>query len=88
MAVFDRQGISISLLQKEDEELVEFTTALGMLKSFSLITAETSGEVFTMHRLVQLSTYSWLKLEGKDLMWQAAALEVLSLKFPTAEHEN
>ena len=54
MAVLDRQGIPKSLLRRDCERSIEFITSIGVLLSFSLIEAEKGGDVFVMHRLVQL----------------------------------
>ncbi len=88
MALLDRQGIPKSLIRKDNEGSLEFTTALGTLKAFSLIKAENENETFFMHRLVQLSTQSWLRMQGTEAESQAKALKLLSAKFPDADHKN
>src|SRR4051812_1555987 len=44
----------------------------------SLIEAEKGGDVFEMHRLVQLCMQSWLAMESKAETYQAEAVEILS----------
>src|SRR6266480_5557967 len=88
MAVLDRQGIPKSLLLRDSERSIEFTTSIGMLRSFSLIEAEKGGDVFVMHRLVQLCMQGWLDMENKSEAYQAEAVEMLSRKFPNGEHQN
>ncbi|KAI9869294.1 MAG: hypothetical protein M1813_000083 [Trichoglossum hirsutum] len=88
MAVLDRHGVPKSLLRREDEKRIEFTTALGTLQAFSLIVAEKGGEALVMHRLVQLSTLNWLKSQNRTEVCQEEALELLSEKFPNGEHNN
>ena len=88
IAVLDRQGIPKFLLSKEDESTIELTSALGTLQAFSLITAETGGTSFEMHRLVQLSTRKWLKLQGDISRWQEEALTQLSRTFPNGNYET
>jgi tetratricopeptide (TPR) repeat protein len=88
MSVLDRQGIPKFLLRRENERLIEFTTAMGTLQAFSLITAEREGETFEMHRLVQLSTQRWLEAERKIAQWQREALKLLSKVFPEGIFEN
>jgi tetratricopeptide (TPR) repeat protein len=88
MSVLDRQGIPKSILRRGDERLIEFTTAIGTLQAFSLITAERADENFEMHRLVQLSTQRWLEVEGTIVHWQQEALELLSVVFLEGTFEN
>ena len=64
MAVLDRQGIPKALLLRDGERRTEFTTALGMLQAFSLVTSEKGGVSFEIHRLVQVSTQRWLELRS------------------------
>jgi tetratricopeptide (TPR) repeat protein len=88
MSVLDQHGVPKSLLYKEDERRTEFTTALGTLQAFSLIAAERGGETFVMHRLVQLSTQNWLELQNTKEIYQEEAIEILSRRFPSGEHDN
>jgi tetratricopeptide (TPR) repeat protein len=86
MAVLDRQGIPKMLLRRDGEQGVEFTTALGTLQAFSLVTAEKGGAGFEIHRLVQVSTQRWLELQGETAKWQEEALKVLSAAFPSGSY--
>ena len=61
MAVLDREGISRSLLLRDGKSGVSFTAALGVLQSFSLIHFEKERSSFSMHRLVQILTTTWLE---------------------------
>ena len=88
MAVLDRQGIPVSLLRRDGERSIDFTPAMGTLRSFSLVEAEKGGEVFAMHRLVQLCTYSWLQKENRIGSCQSDAVELLSREFPNGEPHN
>ncbi|ERF73050.1 hypothetical protein EPUS_08614 [Endocarpon pusillum Z07020] len=88
MAVLDRQGIPEEFLHREDERSTEFITALGTLQAFSLITAETGGKTFTMHRLVHLSIQHWLELQNTKAEYQDEAVKMLSELFPSGKHEN
>ena len=88
MAVLDRQGIPKSLLLRDSERSIEFTTSIGMLRSFSLIEAEKGGDVFVMHRLVQLCMQAWLDMENMSETYRAEAVEMLSRKFPNGELQN
>lgn len=89
MAVLDRQSVPEMLLRRDDEQDIEFVTALGTLKAFSLITKGKKGAVFGMHRLVQLSTQKWLELQRVLLEWQERALDVVYKYCPSnGEYEN
>lgn len=88
MAVLDRQGVPKSLLRKENDRSIDFTTALGTLQAFCLIKPEVGGDTFMMHRLVQLSTQNWLEMEGTHLAYKGKALEMLSAKFPSGEYRT
>ena len=88
MAFLDRQGIPERLLRRGEDLDVKDTNAIGTLQAYSLITAERDDETYSMHRLVQLSTQTWLRLQGKKDMWEANALELLSGEFPPGDHEN
>ena len=87
-AVLDRQGIPKSLLRRDSDRIIDFTTALGTLQSFSLINVEKGGETFVMHRLVQLCMQSWLEIENVRQLYENEAVGILSRRFPTGEHEN
>jgi tetratricopeptide (TPR) repeat protein len=90
MAVLDRQGIPEMLLRKANDRDIEVTTALGTLKAFFMIIGFTARkedqEEFMMHRLVQLSTQMWLKLQDRLVERQEAALKKVSEVFPDGYH--
>jgi len=88
MAVLDRQGIPKSLLQKDTDRLIDITTALGTLQSFSLINARSDGQEYGLHRLVQLATRRWLEMQGTTKLWEEKALLVVANHFPTGTFEN
>ena len=75
MAVLDRQAISDRVLCRGKKTGIDFLTAIGVLKAFSMIKAEPGNKVFSTHRLVQLATQKWLELEGAIDRWQEIALE-------------
>lgn len=74
MAVVDRQSIPVMLLRTLTESNVDFDTAVGTLKAFSLVTEEKKGAVYSVHRLVQLSTQRWLELRHAQIEWYEKAL--------------
>ncbi|KAE8454609.1 hypothetical protein EG329_000232 [Mollisiaceae sp. DMI_Dod_QoI] len=86
MAMLDRQGIPKTLLRKDGEPGVEFTTAFGTLQAFSLVTAEKGGESFEIHRLVQVSTQKWLELHRETAKWQRESLKILAAAFPSGDY--
>ena len=88
MAVLDRQGIPESLLRQETDRDIDFTTASGTLRAFSLVSAGVDGAGYEMHRLVQLATQKWLEIQGKIEVWQEKALLVVASMFPTGTFES
>jgi tetratricopeptide (TPR) repeat protein len=88
MAFLDRQRVPEMLLRRGGDLDVKDTNAIGTLQAYSLITAETGDETYSMHRLVQLSTQTWLSLQEKRDVWEGNALELLSREFPNGEHKN
>ena len=73
MAVLDRQAISDRLLCRGKNIGIDFQMAIGTLKAFSMIKAESGDKVFSTHRLVQLATQRWLEVEGEIDKWQEIA---------------
>ena len=67
MAFLDPQGIPKTLLRRDKERGVEFTTALGTLQAFSLVITENGGASFEIHRLVQVSTQNGWNFKVKRL---------------------
>ena len=88
MAILDRQGIPESLLRHKKDRNIDFTTALGILRAFSLVSAGVDGAGYEIHRLVQLATRKWLEIQGKIGVWQEKALLVVTKMFPTSKFEN
>jgi tetratricopeptide (TPR) repeat protein len=89
MAVLERQGISENMLRKNEERKLKFNAAIQKLKAFSLITEETIPSIFSIHRLVQLSTQRWLDNQNELSRWRAAALSAVAECCPSnGEYEN
>ena len=89
MAVLDRQAISDRLLCRGKKIGIDFLRAIGVLKAFSMIKAESGNKVFSTHRLVQLATQKWLELEGAIDRWQEIALESVCCCIPqTVLHKD
>lgn len=87
MSIFDKQAIPRQLLSSNREE-VELEKALGTLKAFSLITVEQSRQAFNLHRLVYLTTRSWLNMNKELEFWTGKTLVLLSEIFPLPQFEN
>ncbi|KAB5515378.1 hypothetical protein GE09DRAFT_1231411 [Coniochaeta sp. 2T2.1] len=95
MSLFDRQAIPLAFLSHYSEEQqgqeprgrVQLTKALGVLKAFSFIT-EDKGQIFDMHRLVQLVTRKWLANKGTMHHFATQAISTVSHNYPYGSHEN
>ncbi|OCL03965.1 hypothetical protein AOQ84DRAFT_226702 [Glonium stellatum] len=92
MSFFDRQGIPKSLLQSDNQRADAsengFEEDLAVLLAFSIISANVQGDLFEMHRLVQLSTRRWLEVQGQLEIWKQKYIIRMSKAFPTAHYEN
>ncbi|MCJ1289904.1 hypothetical protein MMC34_001437 [Xylographa carneopallida] len=88
MAVLDRQSIPKSLLRKDKEKEIDFVTALGTLQAFSLVNIQKGGEFVELHRLVQLSTQTWLELQDALEVWRRVAVIVLANRFPSVTFQS
>ncbi|KAH6703228.1 P-loop containing nucleoside triphosphate hydrolase protein [Leptodontidium sp. MPI-SDFR-AT-0119] len=58
-------------------------TALGILKAYSLITADSKDQCFCMHSLVHLSIRHWMRSNGEFEYWIREALLSLAGCFPS-----
>jgi tetratricopeptide (TPR) repeat protein len=87
MSMFDRQGIPVSLLQDQASQL-DFEDALAPLLSFSLVRVEISQQSFEMHRLVQLSTRTWLEANNQLGRWKTESIRALTKVFPSGDYKT
>ncbi|XP_044716490.1 tetratricopeptide repeat domain-containing protein [Hirsutella rhossiliensis] len=95
MSLFDRQGIPMSFLSHYGAQErnggpknnLELTKSVGLLKAFSLISKEKSGNL-DIHRLVQLVTRKWLVNDGKMSEFGREALLTVSQMYPFGRFEN
>jgi tetratricopeptide (TPR) repeat protein len=86
MAVLYRQSVVDPLVCNKDETKVRFSPAIRTLKDFYLIQG---SESYSMHRLVQVSTQKWLKLQGSLVEWQKKALDLIFNCCPSSgKHEH
>ncbi|KAF2500541.1 TPR-like protein [Lophium mytilinum] len=91
MSLFDRQGISESLLDhhyQEGDVKDDFEEDIHTLRSYSLIGTNIDGNVFEMHRLVQFATKAWLEMNDELEKWKEQYIEVLYEAFPVGRYEN
>lgn len=58
------------------------------LYSFLRIRSDGSSKQFQMHRLIRLSTQSWLRTNGEHEFWKRQFIHNLYMKFPTGRFEN
>ena len=87
MALLDRQGIPRLFLQEDNRNLT-FWNAIGSLLDFSLVSVNSSQNLFTMHRLVQIATQKWLETNQVLQSWESKAIQRLADRFPVGEYEN
>ena len=94
MSFFDRQAIPIEFLdyyrEQQDQEKggkIQLQKALGILKSFSFVTAW-QDQILDVHRLVQLTSRNWLARENKMNYFAGQALSAISHVYPFGTYEN
>jgi tetratricopeptide (TPR) repeat protein len=87
MSMFDRQGIPEGLLLNNIDQL-QLEDTLAPLISFSLVREQVEGNVFEMHRLVQLSTRRWVELNKQLERWQSESIKVITRLFPSGQYET
>lgn len=104
MCFFDRQGIPEELLHdvkiqrdasdSDDDSITDcdsddgFEDDIMTLRDYSFISTGQNAKVFGMHRLVQLSTRTWLETRGQIERWKEQFIETLYREFPSGEYEN
>ncbi|KAJ5971839.1 uncharacterized protein N7479_001757 [Penicillium vulpinum] len=66
----------------------DFEDNIATLRDYSFISVIENSTLFTMHRLVQLTTRAWLKSHGQKDQWKGEFISILCEEFPTAEYEN
>jgi tetratricopeptide (TPR) repeat protein len=87
MSLLDRQDIPQEFLTSDDISVVDFEEAIGILKSYSLITEGSAENCFSMHQMVQEVARVTLTDEPENAFRQFAfrAVQVLASKFPDGE---
>ncbi len=87
IVLFDRKGIPEFLLRAAAEE-IDFDEAIDILIGFALVSAESGGTDFEMHRLVQVSTIVWLRYLGDLEEQKKVAVDALAKCYPAGRFEN
>jgi tetratricopeptide (TPR) repeat protein len=92
MSLFDWQGIPEALLlqvyHEDDDTEADFEDDISTLTSYSLVTINTEGNEFEMHRLVQFSTKKWLELHDGLENWKEKYIKIMDEAFPVRRYEN
>jgi tetratricopeptide (TPR) repeat protein len=102
VSMFSQQGIPEFLIKAEtrhedsqsdndgslQDPESEFEQAIELLIAFSLVRAETNGQFFEMHRLVQLATRRWLQSNNSIQEWKSNAIARMANNFPDGKYEN
>ncbi|KAJ5889620.1 hypothetical protein N7504_010430 [Penicillium tannophilum] len=87
IACIDHRDIPLSLLPPSQSKLEEHK-ALGILKAYSFITAQTNDEFISMHRLVHLATKNWLRNEDLLQEWTGKVGKRFNTVFPSNDPGN
>jgi tetratricopeptide (TPR) repeat protein len=92
MSLFDRQGIPESLLvgnyHHNEVASSDFEDDVNILMSFDLVMADVNGSQFSMHRLVQFSTKTWLELYDELERWKERYATLMDENYPVGRYEN
>ncbi|CAG8947722.1 unnamed protein product [Penicillium salamii] len=72
----------------ESDSGPDFEDDVATLRDYSFISVIENSFLFTMHRLVQLTTRAWLKTHGQIDRWKDEFISTLCDEFPTGEYEN
>ncbi|KAJ5869517.1 hypothetical protein N7455_004458 [Penicillium solitum] len=72
----------------EDDLEDGFENDIATLRDYSFIAPCENSMVFTMHRLVQLTLWTWLKTHGQYGERKERFISNLNAEFPTGKYEN
>ncbi|KAJ5557363.1 hypothetical protein N7494_001278 [Penicillium frequentans] len=72
----------------ESDIVDEFEDNIATLRGYSFISIVEDGSVFTMHRLVQLATRTWVESHGRLAIWTERFINNLCTAFPIGTYEN
>ena len=87
MSIFNRQAIPQFLVQGGYNDLA-FCEVIGPLLNFSLVRAETTGQMFELHRLVQIATRHWLERDSSSQHWVDCAIDRMAESFPQTQGQS
>ena len=84
MTFLDAQSVHPSLLANDGEDEWDLFDALEVLVAFSLVKNNEIEGTYSMHRLVQIATCSWLASSGSEAgeKYAAQAFRMLAEQFP------
>ena len=83
MSFFNRQAIPQSLVQEGYDNL-GFCEVISPLLNFSLVRVDSKGQMFELHRLVQIATRHWIERDGSTQEWIDCAIDRMAEEFPQA----
>jgi hypothetical protein len=66
----------------------DFEDDVATLRDYLFISVIENSTLFTMYRLVQLTTRAWLKSRGQIEQWKGKFISALCNEFPTGGYEN
>ena len=72
----------------QDENNLQFEEDISILRNYCFIATNEQGDLFSMHRLVQVSMKHWLESYGELERWKGKYLMILSGAFPTDPYAN
>ena len=72
----------------QEENNLQFEEDISILRNFCFIATNEQGDLFAMHRLVQLSMKGWLEKYGELERWKGKYLMIMSRAFPKHPYEN
>ena len=87
MSFFNRQAIPQFLVQGGYDDLA-FCEVIGPLLNFSLIRADSTVQMFELHRLVQIATRHWIERDGSSQEWIDCAIDRMAEEFPQAADQS
>ncbi|KAF6219379.1 hypothetical protein HO133_005205 [Letharia lupina] len=87
MSMADAQAIPEFLIQRDGEDVISFSKAIGTLRAFCFITerqksedADLQSRLFDLHRLVRLAMRNWLKTNHEFHQCLLRTVEIFTCK--------
>lgn len=88
LSLLSRQLIPTALIRLNGDGDLDYYEATAVLLDYSMLTYADEDNCYTMHRLVQLSTRTWLESNGQLVNFQRKAIERVYASFEHAESFN